>query len=172
MSRKIVLLAALILGIHLITVPPAQGAYVPTPGICLATTYTISYTDAIFKGSSPTATKTLFTLGTGQKLCGATNQPKIAFADASLSAMTCSLGTATSGNSAVYLQSLNMMQTAESVSQGGIFSGTDLATPDSNLTVMLTCLATGGSFGTGPSTNLTAGKAWITVWITNPPNGK
>ena len=101
MSRKIVLLAALVIGIHLLTAPMAHGAYVPTPGICLATTYTVSFTDAAFKVSSTTVTETLLNLApstptsSGQKLCGATNVPKIVFADGGLSAMTCSVGTAT-----------------------------------------------------------------------------
>ena len=141
-------------------------------GGCVPTTYTATYTDSAFHVASTTATKTLFSLASSrEKLCGAVIDPQVAFAGSGISGMTCSLGSATSGNSAVYLPSLNMAQTTESVSQGGLFSGRDLAVPDSNLAVVLTCLATGGNFGTGGATHLTTGKAWITVYTTTLPAG-
>ena len=130
------------------------------------------FRSAAFQVAGLTATKTLFSLAsTRVKLCGATMDPQTAFVDASLSAMTCSLGSATSGNSAIYLPSLNVMQTTVSTSLGGLFGGKDLATPDTNLAVVLTCTATGANFGTGAATNLTAGKIWITVFTTTLPPG-
>jgi hypothetical protein len=136
-------------------------------GGCVPTTYTVTYTDSAFQGASTTATETLFSLASSrQKLCGAVNDPQVAFAGSGISAMTCSLGSATSGNSGTYLPSLNMRQTSGSTSQGGLFSGRDLATPDSSLAVVLTCAATGANFGNGSTTNLSAGKAWITVYTT------
>jgi hypothetical protein len=141
-------------------------------GGCVPTTYTVAYTDSAFQSSGTTATETLLSLTSSrQKLCGAVNDPQVAFAGSGISTITCSLGSATSGNSGMYLPSLNMMQTPESVSQGGLFSGRDLATPDSNLAVVLTCTATGGNFGTAGATSLTAGKAWITVYTTTLPAG-
>jgi hypothetical protein len=148
------------------------SSWTPENAGCVPTTYTVTYTDSAFHGASTTATETLFSLDSSrQKLCGAVNDPQVAFAGSGISAMTCSLGSPTSGNSAIYLPALNMAQTTESVSQGGVFSGRDLSTPDSNLAVVLTCLATGGNFGTGGATNLTAGKAWITVYTTTLPAG-
>ncbi len=140
--------------------------------LCVPTTYTVSYTDNAFKAASTAATETLFSLASSrQKLCGATLDPQTAFASGSISAMTCALGSATGGNSSIYLSSLNMMQTTGSNSQGGLFSGRDLLSPDSSLAVVLTCTATGANFGNGSATNLSAGKAWVTVYTTTLPAG-
>jgi len=87
--------------------------------------------------------------------------------------MSCSLGTATSGNSAIYLPALNMAQTMRSVSmpQGSLFSGRDLATPDSSLVVRLTCTMSGRNFATGSVPNLIVGKVWVTVGTATLPTG-
>ena len=144
---------------------------------CVPTTYTVDYTDNAFKVAGTTATKTLTTLANArQKLCMLNRDPQVAFTDVPLgidggpgsgtiSAVTCSLGSATTSpdNSAIYAPALSVMQTTESYSSGGLWSGKDLATPDSNLSVVLTCKSTGGNFGSGSATTLTAGKIWITV---------
>ena len=153
----------------LCTAQPAHAAYQPD---CTSRTYTVSYTDNAFKVASMTATKTLFSLTSNRvKLCGASMDPRTAFADASLSGVVCSLGSATSGNSAIYLPALNVMQTTRAASQVGLFGGKDLATPDTNLAVVLTCTATGANFGSGSATALTAGKLWITVSTSTLPPG-
>ncbi len=182
MFRKLVLCALLAIGCKQSTTTPAPhyGAYLP--GGCIPATYTVQYSDSAFQAASTLATETLLTLASRQKLCSATLDPQTAFAatanDAgtSITGVTCSLGTATRNdagvnNSAVYLPALNVEQTTESVSQGGVFSGRDLVTPDSNLAVVVTCTATGGNFGTGSATKLSAGKLWITVGTVTLPAG-
>ena len=103
--------------------------------------------------------------------------PSSYYADVVVSSITsstvsCALGSATPGNSAIYLPYLNLSQTAETTSQGGLFSGRDLATPDSSQILRLTCTDVGGNFGTGAATNLTAGKVWITICPIALPVGK
>jgi|GEM_PF-5167918 fermentation-respiration switch protein FrsA (DUF1100 family) len=181
MFRKLVFCALLALGCKQSASPPVHyGAYLP--GGCVPATYTVQYTDTAFQGASLAVSETLFSLASRQKLCSATMDPQVAFAatsnDAgtSITAVSCSLGTATVNdagvnNSAVYLPALNVEQTTESVSQGGVFNGRDLATPDSNLNVVLRCTATGGNFGTGSATKLSAGKLWITVGTITLPAG-
>lgn len=181
MFRKLALCVLLALGCKQTATPaPRYGAYLP--GGCIPATYTVQYSDAAFQVAGLKATETLLSLVARQKLCSATLDPQTAFAatanDAgtSITGVTCSLGTATRNdagvdNEAVYLPALNVMQTTESVSQGGVFSGRDLATPDSNLAVVVTCTATGGNFGTGSATKLSAGKLWITVGTVTLPAG-
>jgi hypothetical protein len=153
---------------------PAHAAYQP---VCVPKTYTVVYTDNAFKAAATTATKTLVTLPSARvKLCGASEDPRTAYAwtstDAGTPTMACSLGTATSGNAAVYVPALDVMQTTESASYSGLRNGRDLSTPDTNLAVVLTCTAVGSNFGTGAATYLTAGKLWVTVYTTALPPGQ
>ena len=169
MFRRLLFSALLAL---LCTAQPVSAAFIP---VCMPRTYTVSYTDAAFIVAGTTATKTLFSLTSSRvKLCGASMDPQIAFADAALSAVSCSLGSATTSpdNSAMYLPALNVMQTTESVSYGGLRGGKDLSVPDSSLAVVLTCKATGANFGSGSATALTAGKLWITVYTSTLPPGQ
>ena len=171
MFRRMLFAALLVLAC---AVPPAHAAYQP---VCTPHTYTFSYTDNALKVASMTATKTLLTFTSARvKLCGASMDPQTSFAwtstDGGTPTMTCSLGTPTSGNAAIYLPALNVMQTTESVSLGGLFNGKDLATPDSSLTVRLTCTSTGSNFGTGSATYLTAGKVWVTIYTSTLPAGQ
>lgn len=133
--------------------------------------YTVLYTDAAFRAASTTASITLTSLlSSRQKLCGLVMDPQTSFAGTGVSTMTCTIGSATGGNSAIYAPALSVMQNTESYSVGGLFSGRDLATPDADLDVVLTCTAN-TNFGNGAATVLTAGKLWINVCKTNLPAG-
>jgi hypothetical protein len=136
-----------------------------------ATTYTLTYTDADFIVASTVASKKLFTLTARQKLLGAIIDPQVAFAGTAISAATCSVGSATSGSEEIYVPALGIMQIAATASEGGLFSGRDLASPDADLDVVATFTATGANFGNGAATVLTAGKVWITVYAVTLPAG-
>jgi len=85
--------------------------------------------------------------------------------------MTCSLGSATPGNTAIYVPALSVLQDARSISAAGIVNGRDLDTPDADLSLVLTCQATGTTFGTGSATKLLAGKLWVTIYKATLPPG-
>jgi hypothetical protein len=193
-------------------------------GICIASTYTVEWTDPMFQPASSTASKTLATLTSlRQKLCWATLDPQIAFSfpsgtggvptgtggragtggTAALGGqggrasagpggaggrggaggtgaaggtgsgvtMSCSLGSATPGNTEIYVPHLSMLQDARSISAAGIVNGRDLDTPDYDLSLVLTCQATGATFGTGTATRLLAGKLWVTIYKATLPPG-
>ena len=133
-------------------------------------TFTVEYTDDIFKAASASATKTLLTLSAGQLLLGVVVRPQVVFAGSGITVPTVSLGSATSGNSDVYAPALDLTQLTGWQAQGGLFSGQALATPDSDLNVVATFAAT-ESWGNGSATNLTAGKVWITVITVTVPGG-
>lgn len=149
------------------------SATVPSVGIfgAVPVTYTVDYTDAAFQVASTAASKTLVTLNANEYLCGVSVRPQTAFAGTGISAATCSLGSATEGNEAIYTTSLDIMQTDGSRSAGGLFSAPALTVPDTNLAVVLHCTATGANFGDGGSTVLTAGKLWITLYVATLPDG-
>jgi hypothetical protein len=134
-------------------------------------TFTVDYTDNIFKAASTAATKTLLTLAAGQLLLGVIIRPQTAFAGTAISACTGSIGSATGGNSDIYVSALDLMQTAGTAAQGGLFSGASMASPDSDLNVVITFAATGANFGNGSATVLTTGKVWITVITVTLPVG-
>jgi len=144
---------------------PAHASNVAPPGRCVPRKpITITYADNAFKVASTVATKTLFTLASPRvKLCMAVMDPQTTFVGTSITGVSCSIGSDTGGNSAIYLPALNVTQTDESASQGGIFNGRDMAPPDSSLVVRITCTATGGNFGSGSATNLTSGKLWLNI---------
>jgi len=193
MFRRLLFAALLVL---VCTVQPARAAYQP---VCTPRTYTFSYTDNALKVASATATKTLLTLPAASvKLCLASMRVQTAFTGSTIVTGTvtttstgtatatstaaygtgqpkCTLGSGTSVNSAIYLGSptpLSMAQTSQTQSQGGVFSGSDLTTPDGNLAVVLTCTTGGGNWGTGSATDLTAGKLWITLGTMTLPAGQ
>lgn len=141
----------------------------PPASVCQPTSYTTLYTDAAFIVASTTATSNLVTLSAGQRLCGAVFTPLISYAGTSIAAITCSLGTPTSGNASIYASALSAMQTSQTFGIGGNFIAADLGTPDSSLVVRLTCTATGANFGNGSATVLTAGSWKTTVYVTTVP---
>ena len=155
------ILAAVTLGEHR---PAGAGSVVySSKYTCNQTTYTVSYSDAALVVASNVATKTLLTLPARTKVCLASMAPQTIAAGTGISDVQCTLGSATSGNESIYLPALSIFQTAATQSRAGALSGTDLATPDSDLTVKLRCVSTGAAFGNGSTTNLTSGKVWITV---------
>jgi len=127
---------------------------------------TIDLNDAIFEAASTSAKKTIYTLGSQEKLLAVNVEAREAFAGSGISTATCSIGSATGGNADIYAPSLNVMQTAATRSEGGLFSGRDLVSPDSDLDVVVT-FAANSAFGTGAGTNLTAGKVWIRLMTIN-----
>jgi len=136
-------------------------------------TITVDYSNAAFVVAGTTATITLKTLASNrQKLAGIVVDPRTAFAGTAVSTMTCSVGSATSGNEDIYTggTSLSVMQATESYSTGGMFSGRDLASPDASLAVVLSCTAN-TNFGNGAATVLTAGKLWVTLFTTSLADG-
>jgi hypothetical protein len=149
----------------------AGGATLATLSTDAPTTYTVSYTDNMFKAASTAASKSLLTLGARQKVSVAVEAPRTSFAGTAISAVTCSLGTATAGSEAVYVPALSVMQTTNTGTRAGALSGTDLTPVDTSLAVVLHCTATGASFGNGSATVLTAGKVWVTVSKVTLPDG-
>jgi hypothetical protein len=125
--------------------------------------YSLPSTDDAFKVASTAASKTVFTLATDQKLMGLCLTPRTAFAGTGISAISCSVGTATGGNEAIYVPLLDVMQTTGTKCVGGLYSGSDLATPDTNKAVVVYCTATGASFGNGAATVLTQGAVSVSI---------
>ena len=141
-----------------------QGAYGP-----VSHNYPVAYTASDFKVAAMTTSKTVYTMTAAQKLLGLCVRVSTAFAGTGISAMTCSVGSATAGSEAIYAPSLSVMQTTRTNCVGGLFSGTDLAVPDSNLDIVLYCTATGANFGDGSATVLTQGALAVTpIMVTLP----
>jgi hypothetical protein len=148
------------------TAAEALAAFAPTEQ-----TFTIDYTDAIFKTGALSVTKTLFTLTAKQKLWLRSSRPQVAFAGTGITDVDVEIGTATSGNEGAYLPGVSLIQTAQHDSRGDIVSCHDLAIADTDLDVVATFTATGANFGNGSATVLTAGKVWITISTVTLPDG-
>lgn len=137
-----------------------------------AETLTIDFSDPIFKTAATSVTKTIQSFTSSRtRLVGATVSPQVEFAGTGITALTCSLGSSTSGNADIYTRAVSAMQVTKDESVGGLFNGRDLVTPDSSLDVVATFSCTGANFGNGSATNLTSGKIWITLVFITLPSG-
>lgn len=137
-------------------------------------TYTVDFADAIFKEATTAVSKTLLTLDVEGKLRRLCVRSRTPFVGVGINAISCSLGSATPGNEALYLGPLDVMQTERTRTTGGLYSGRDVVlpdVPDGNLDVVLYFIATGAAFGNGVATVLTAGKIWVTVYSLKLPAG-
>jgi hypothetical protein len=148
------------------------SADVPSVGVFGASpvTYTVPYTDNAFKVAATATSKTLVTLNARQRLCGVAIDPQTAFAGTGVSAVSCSLGSATAGNEAIYLTALDAMQTDGGRASGGLYLAKDLAVPDTNREVVIHFTAN-TNFGDGDATVLTDGKVWVTLYTATLPDG-
>ena len=147
---------------------PMAAADLPT-WVCVPTTYTLAYTDSIFTAAASTVTKTLLTLtGTTQVLCDPAETTGTLYAGTGVTAMNCSVGTATAGNAAAYMPAINVFATSPSYTASASMRPGDLAVPDSSLAVVVSCTAN-TNFGSGTVTVLTAGSIKITLGVKTLP---
>jgi hypothetical protein len=139
-------------------------------GLSIPLVVTISFDHVAFLEAGVSAQILVGSLTARQKLMAIVMEPVVAFVGAGLTAVSATVGGGTSGNESIYLDSLNVMQTDATRSNGGIFSGRDLAVADTNGDIVLT--VTGNTaFGNGSETILTAGKLWITMYVSTLPEG-
>jgi hypothetical protein len=147
-----------------------QAADMPA-GFCIPTRYTTAYTDAGYAAAATSASTTLLTLGARQRLCSVDFDPQSSFAGTGITSVTCSLGSATGGNGAVYMPASPVGPTMAAGAKygfAGLMDPAYLTTPDSSRAVVLTCNAN-TNFGNGAATVLTAGQVYVTVGVVTLP---